>query len=138
MSGSEGAQRAPGPVRGKRCRGRKTTEATEPSAPAAKAQKVVNSDFAQQSATPWRDVGKIPDDRQTIQALIAKVEQLKKLIQNNQAQSNSQHDNCRQHRMESSPQTEQMLRYSKRQNLVVFGIAESSACICSSYRCAVL
>jgi len=56
------------------------------------------------------------------------VEQLKKLIQNNQAQSNSQHDNCRQHRMESLPQTEHMLRYSKRQNLVVFGIAESSAC----------
>jgi len=30
--------------------------------------------------------------------------------------------------MESSPQTEHMLRCSKRQNLVVFGIAESSAC----------
>jgi len=82
------------------------------------------------SATPWRDVlmGNSPDDRHTIQALIAEVEQLKKLIQNNQAQSNSQHDNCRQHRMESSPQTEHILRYSKRQNLVVFGIAESSAC----------
>ena len=56
MSGSEGAQRAPGPVRGKRGRGRKTTEATEPSAPAAKAQKAVNGDVAQQSATPWRVV----------------------------------------------------------------------------------
>ncbi|DBA97119.1 TPA: hypothetical protein ACH3X1_014889 [Trebouxia sp. C0004] len=30
--------------------------------------------------------------------------------------------------MESSPQTEQIFRYSKRRNLVVFGIAESSAC----------
>ncbi len=95
MSGSEGAQRAPGPVRGKRGRGRKTTEATEPSAPAAKAQKAVNGDVAQQSATPWRVVlmGNSPDDRHTIQALVAEVEQLKKLIQNNQAQSN-----CRQHR----------------------------------------
>ena len=73
-------------------------------------------------------MGNSPDDRHTIQALIARVEQLEKLIQNNQAQSNAQHDNCRQHRMESSPQTEHMLRYSKRQNLVVFGIAESSAC----------
>ena len=30
--------------------------------------------------------------------------------------------------MEGLPQTEHMLRYSKRQNLVAFGIAESSAC----------
>ncbi|DBB06992.1 TPA: hypothetical protein ACH3X1_011583 [Trebouxia sp. C0004] len=67
------------------------------------------------------------DDRHTIQALFAKVEQLRKLIQNNQAQSNNQHDNCRQQHMESSPQTEHMLRYSKRQNLVVFSIAKSSA-----------
>ncbi|DBA98167.1 TPA: hypothetical protein ACH3X1_014786 [Trebouxia sp. C0004] len=127
MSGSEGAQRTPDLVRGKRGRGRKAAEVTEPSAPAAKAQKAVNGDVAQQSATPWRDVlmGNSPDDRHTIQA---EVEQLRKLIQNNQAQSNSQHDNCRQQRMESSPQTEHMLRYSKRQNLVVFGIAESSAC----------
>ncbi|DBA76360.1 TPA: hypothetical protein ACH3X1_010070 [Trebouxia sp. C0004] len=73
-------------------------------------------------------MGHSPDDRHTIQALIAEVEQLNKLINNNRAQSDSQHDNCRQHRMESSPQTEQMLRYSKRRNLVVFGIAESSAC----------
>ncbi|DBA97419.1 TPA: hypothetical protein ACH3X1_015139 [Trebouxia sp. C0004] len=73
-------------------------------------------------------MGNSPDDRLTIQALIAEVEQLKKLINNNRAQSDSQHDNCRQHRMKSSPQTEQMLRYSKRRNLVVFGIAESSAC----------
>ncbi|DBA73415.1 TPA: hypothetical protein ACH3X1_011454 [Trebouxia sp. C0004] len=130
MSGSEGAQRAPDPVCGKRDRGRKAADVTEPSAPAAKAQKAVDGDVAQQSATPWRDVlmGNSPDDRHTIQALIAEVEQLRKLIQNNQAQSNSQHDNCRQQRMESSPQTEHMLRYSKRQNLVVFGIAESSAC----------
>ena len=130
MSGNEGAQRAPGPVRSKRGRGRKATEVAEPSAPAAKAQKAVDGDVAQQSATPWRDVlmGNSPDDRHTIQALIARVEQLEKLIQNSQAQSNAQHDNCRQHRMESSPQTEHMLRYSKRQNLVVFGIAESSAC----------
>ena len=117
-------------ARSKRGRGRKATEVTEPSAPAAKAQKAVDGDVAQQSATPWRDVlmGNSPDDRHTIQALIARVEQLEKLIQNSQAQSNAQHDNCRQHRMESSPQTEHMLRYSKRQNLVVFGIAESSAC----------
>ncbi len=130
MSGSEAAQGAPGPVRGKRSRGRKATEVTEPPAPAAKAQKAVNGSVAQQSATPWRDVlmGNSPDDWHTIQALVAKVEQLEKLIQNHQAQSNSQHDNCRQHRMESSPQTEHMLRYSKRQNLVVFGIAEGSAC----------
>ncbi|DBA85832.1 TPA: hypothetical protein ACH3X1_005381 [Trebouxia sp. C0004] len=131
MSGSEGAQRAPDPVRGKRGRGRKAAAVTEPSAPAAKAQKAVDGNVAQQSATPWRDVlmGNSPDDRHTIQALIAELEQLRKLIQNNeQVQSNSQHDNCRQQRMESSPQTEHMLRYSKRQNLVVFGIAESSAC----------
>ncbi len=71
MSGSEGAQRAP--ARGKRGRGRKATEVTEPSAPAAKAQKAVDGDVAQQSATPWRDVlmGNSPDDRHTIQALIA-------------------------------------------------------------------
>ncbi len=30
--------------------------------------------------------------------------------------------------MEKLPQIEHMLRYSKRRNLVVFGIAESSAC----------
>ena len=85
---------------------------------------------AKPPATSWRDVlmGNSPDDRHTIQALVAEVEQLKKLINNNRAQSDSQHDNCRQHRMESSPQTEHMLRYSKRQNLVVFGGAESSAC----------
>ena len=85
---------------------------------------------AKPPATSWRDVlmGNSPDDRHTIQALVAEVEQLKKLINNNRAQSDSQHDNCRQHRMESSPQTEHMLRYSKRQNLVVFGVAESSAC----------
>ncbi len=85
---------------------------------------------AKPPATSWRDVlmGNSPDDRHTIQALIAEVEQLKKLINDNRAQSDRQHDNCQQHRMESSPQTEQMLRYSKRQNLVVFGIAESSAC----------
>ncbi|DBA98140.1 TPA: hypothetical protein ACH3X1_014759 [Trebouxia sp. C0004] len=66
--------------------GRKAAEVTEPPAPAAKAQKAV----AQQSATPWRDVlmGNSPDDRHTIQALIAEVEQLRKLIQNNQAHSN--------------------------------------------------
>ena len=104
--------------RGKRVTGRKTTEVTEPSAPAAKAQKAVDGDVAQQSATP-------PDDRHTIQALIVE-EQLKKLIQNNQAQSNSHHDSCRQHRMERSPQTEHMLRY-----IVVFGIAENSACATS-------
>ena len=73
-------------------------------------------------------MGNSSDDLHTIQALVAEVEQLKKLINNNRAQSDSQHDNCRQHRMESSPQTEHMLRYSKRQNLVVFGVAESSAC----------
>ncbi len=73
-------------------------------------------------------MGNSPDDRHTIQALFAEVEQLKKLINNNRAQSDRQHDNCRQHRMESSPQTEQMLRYSNRQNLVVFGLAENSAC----------
>ncbi|DBB18186.1 TPA: hypothetical protein ACH3X3_003159 [Trebouxia sp. C0006] len=85
---------------------------------------------AKPPATSWRDVlmGNSPDDRHTIQALVAEVEQLKKLINNHRAQSDSQHDNCRQHRMESSPQTEHMLRYSKRQNLVVFGVAESSAC----------
>ncbi|DBA79956.1 TPA: hypothetical protein ACH3X1_008161 [Trebouxia sp. C0004] len=85
---------------------------------------------AKPPATSWRDVlmGNSPDDRHTIQAQIAEVEQLKKLINNNRAQSDSQHDNCRQHRMESSPQTEHMLGYSKRRNLVVFGIAESSAC----------
>ena len=85
---------------------------------------------AKPPATSWRDVlmGNSLDDRHTIQALIAEVEQLKKLINNNRAQSDSQHDNCRQHCMESSPQTEHMLRYSKRQNLVVFGVAESSAC----------
>ena len=85
---------------------------------------------AKPPATSWRDVlmGNSPDDRHTIQALVAEVEQLKQLINNNRAQSDSQHDNCRQHRMESSPQTEHMLRYSKRQNLVVFGVAESSAC----------
>ncbi len=72
MSGSEGAQRAPGPVRSKRSRGRKAAEVTEPSAPAAKAQKAVDGDVAQQSATPWRDVlmGNSPDDRHTVQALI--------------------------------------------------------------------
>ncbi len=85
---------------------------------------------AKPPATSWCDVlmGNSPDDRHTIQALVAEVEQLKKLINNNRAQSDSQHDNCRQHRMESSPQTEHMLRYSKRQNLVFFGVAESSAC----------
>jgi hypothetical protein len=105
------------------------TEVAEPSAPAPKAQKAVSGDFAQQSAISWRDLlmGKSPDDRHTIQALIAEVEQLERQIQNNQAQSNNQHNNCRQHRMESLPQTEQMLRYSKLQNLVVFGVIESSA-----------
>ena len=109
------------------CRGRKATEVIEPSAPAAKA---VDGDVAPQSATPWRNVlmGNIPDDRHIIQALIARVEQLEKLIQNNQAQSHVQHDNCRQHRMERAPQTEHIFRYSKRQNLVVFGTAENSAC----------
>ena len=90
-------------ARSKRGRGRKATEVTEPSAPAAKAQKAVDGDVAQQSATPWRGVLMVncPYDPHTIQALIARVEQLEKLIQNNQAQSNVQHDNCRQHRMES-------------------------------------
>ncbi|DBA98832.1 TPA: hypothetical protein ACH3X1_014594 [Trebouxia sp. C0004] len=80
MSGSEVAQRAPDPVRGKR--GKSLSH---------QAQKAVDGDVAQQSATPWRDVlmGKSPDDRHTIQTLIAEVEQLRKLIQNNQAQSNS-------------------------------------------------
>ncbi len=66
---------------------------------------------AKPPATSWRDVlmGNSPDDRHTIQALVAEVEQLKQLINNNRAQSDSQHDNCRQH-------------------LVVFGVAESSAC----------
>ncbi len=38
-------------------------------------------------ATSWRDVlmGNSPDDRHTIQALVAEVEQLKKLINNNRA-----------------------------------------------------
>lgn len=64
-SGSEGAQRTPGPVRDKRGRGHKAAEGTEPAAPAAKAQKAVNGDVAQQSATPWRDIlmGNSPDDR---------------------------------------------------------------------------
>ncbi|DBB11199.1 TPA: hypothetical protein ACH3X3_006650 [Trebouxia sp. C0006] len=55
---------------------------------------------AKPPATSWRDVlmGNSPDDRHTIQALVAEVEQLKKLINNNRAQSDSQHDNCRQHR----------------------------------------
>ena len=70
--------------------------------------KAVNGDVAQQSATLWRDVlmGNSPDDWHTIQALVAEVEQLRKLIQNNQAQANSRHDDCWQHRMESLPQTE--------------------------------
>ncbi|DBA97120.1 TPA: hypothetical protein ACH3X1_014890 [Trebouxia sp. C0004] len=46
---------------------------------------------AKPPATSWRDVlmGNSPDDRHTIQALIAEVEQLKKLINNNRAQSDS-------------------------------------------------
>ncbi len=49
---------------------------------------------AKPPATSWRDVlmGNSPDDRHTIQALIAEVEQLKKLINNNRAQSDRQHD----------------------------------------------
>ena len=44
---------------------------------------------AKPPATSWRDVlmGNSPDDRHTIQALVAEVEQLKKLINNNRAQS---------------------------------------------------
>ncbi len=42
---------------------------------------------AKPPATSWRDVlmGNSPDDRHTIQALVAEVEQLKKLINNNRA-----------------------------------------------------
>ncbi|DBA79954.1 TPA: hypothetical protein ACH3X1_008159 [Trebouxia sp. C0004] len=108
-------ERQPDPVRSKRGRGRKAAEVTAPSALAAKAQKAVDGGVAQQFATPWRGVlmGNSLDDRHTIQALITEVELPRKLIQNSQAQSNSQHDNCRQQRMESSPQIEHMLRYSK-------------------------
>ena len=59
MSGSEAAQGMLGTVRGKR---RKAAEVTGPFAPAAKAQKAVSGNLAQQSATPWCDVltGKSP------------------------------------------------------------------------------
>ena len=133
MSSGSGARAAPAvaaaPRRGQRGQTRKAPEGSGQSAPAAKAQKAVSGDVAQQAKASWADVvaGRVQNQQQVVPVLIAKIQQLEQLVQNHQAINDSRRDDFLQFRTATSAQIEQTLRYSKRRNLVVFGVAESSA-----------
>ena len=130
MSSGSGKGTAPAvaaaPRRHQRGQTRKAPEGSGQPAPAAKAQKAVNGDIAQQAKASFADVvvGRVPE-RQIIPVLVAMI-QLEQLVQNNQAVNNGRRDDFLRFRTATSAQLEQTLRCSKRRNLVVLGVAESS------------